>query len=110
MAVWPVPANPLLWQAAAKTGDAVYVRNIDLTNRQEQWRELPILDPNIGNALRHSAEARSFLDFLRFGTANVEERSDGTTVVNIRDLRFDLRLHAELDHDSNINSVEVRWF
>lgn len=110
MAVWPAPANPLLWQAAAKTGDAVYVRNIDLTNRQEQWRELPILDPNIGNALRRSAEARSFLDFLRFGTANVEERSDGTTVVNIRDLRFDLRLKAELDRDSNINSIEVRWF
>jgi len=110
VAVWPAPANPLFWQAAAKTADAVYVRNIDLTNRLEQWRELPMLDPNIGNALRRSTEARSFLDFLRFGTANVEERSDGTTVVNIRDLRFDLRLNAELDHDLNINFIEVRWF
>ena len=110
MAVWPAPANPLLWQAAAKTTDAVYTRNINLSNRQEQWHELPVLDPRLAEALRSSSEARSFLDFMRYGTTNVEERSDGTTVVALRDLRFDLRMRAELDRDMKVTSAEVRWF
>lgn len=110
MAVWPAPANPLLWQAAAKASDAVYTSNIDLYNRQEEWRELPALDPKLSDALRSSNEARSFLDFMRYGTANVEERPDGTTVVALRDLRFDLRMRVELDRDLNVTDVEVRWF
>ena len=110
MAVWPAPANPLLWQAAAKTGDAVYTRNINLSDREEQWRELPVLDPKLAEALRRSNEARSFLDFMRYGTSSVEERADGTTVVAIRDLRFDLRMRAELDRELNVTFVDVRWF
>ena len=110
MAVWPAPANPLLWQAAAKTSDAVYTRNIDLSARQEQWRELPVLDPMLTDALRRSNEARVFLDFMRYGTANVEERADGTTVVALRDLRFDLRMRVELDRAMNVTSAEARWF
>ena len=110
MAVWPAPANPLLWQAAAKTSDAVYTRNIDLSARQEQWSELPVLDPKLADALRRSNEARVFLDFMRYGTANVEERADGITVVALRDLRFDLRMRVELDRAMNVTSAEVRWF
>lgn len=110
MAAWPAPANPLSWQAAAKTGDAVYMRNIELSNRQEQWRELPALDAKLAEALRRSNKARVFLDFMRYGTANVEERPDGTTVVELRDLRFNLRMRAELDRDMNVTSAEVRWF
>src|SRR5262245_24002477 len=85
IAVWPAPVNPLLWQAAARTSDAVYVRNINLSNRDEQWRELPALDPKVADALRQSNEARAFLDFMRYGTANVEQQADGTTVVLLRD-------------------------
>jgi hypothetical protein len=110
MAVWPAPANPLLWQAAAQTGDSVYVRNVNLSDREEQWRELPALDPKLADALRRSNEARTFLDFMRYGTANVEQRADGTTIVALRDLRFDLRMRAELDRDMTVKSVEVRWF
>ena len=110
MAVWPAPANPMLWQAAAKTSDAVYIRDIDLTTRQEQWRELPLLDPKLADALRRSKEARVFLDFMRYGTANVEERADGTTVVALHDLRFDLRMRVELDREMTVTSAEVRWF
>ena len=110
MAVWPAPANPLLWQAVAQTSDAIYTRNIDLSVRQEQWRELPVLDPKLADALRRSNEARVFLDFMRYGTANVEERADGTTVVALRDLRFDLRMRVELDRAMNVTSAEVRWF
>lgn len=110
MAVWPAPANPLLWQAAAATSDAVYTRNIDLSNRQEQWRELPALDPKLADALRRSSEGRIFLDFMRYGTADVEARADGTTVVSLRDLRFELRMRVELDRELNVTSADVRWF
>jgi hypothetical protein len=47
---------------------------------------------------------------MRYGTANVEERADGTTVVALRDLRFDLRMRVELDPAMNVTSAEVRWF
>jgi hypothetical protein len=110
MAVWPAPANPLLWQAAARTGDSVYVRNINLSNRQEQWQELPLLDPRLADVLRQSSEARAFLDFMRYGTASVERQPDGTTVVALRDLRFSLRMRVELDRDLTVTSTEVRWF
>lgn len=110
MAVWPSPANPFLWRAAAKTSSAVYTRYIDLSNRQEQWSELPALDPKFADALRRSNEGRVFLDFMRYGTASVEERADGTTVVALRDLRFELRMRVELDRELNVTSSDVRWF
>jgi hypothetical protein len=28
----------------------------------------------------------------------------------LRDLRFDLRMHVELDSELNVTNVEVRWF
>ena len=110
MAAWPVPANPLSWQAAAKTNDAVYIRDINLTNRQAEWQELPVLNEKLAEALRRSKEARVFLDFMRYGTANVQERADGNTVVELRDLRFTLMMHAELDQDLTVMFAEVRWF
>jgi len=110
MAVWPAPANPLLWQAAAKTSDAVHTRNINLSNRQEQWSELPALDPKLADAMRRSNEARKFLDFMRYGTANVDERPDGTKVVVLRDLRFNLTMRVELDPQMTVTSADVRWF
>jgi hypothetical protein len=110
VAAWPAPANPLLWQAAATTGDSVYIRNINLYDRQGEWQELPALDPRLASALRTSTEARRFLDFMRCGTASVEQRADGTTVVMVRDLRFDLRMNAELDQEMTVTSVAVRWF
>jgi inner membrane protein len=110
MAVWPTPANPLLWQAAAQTSGAVYTRNIDLSHRQDEWRELPVLDPKLADALRRSNEARNFLDFVRYGTASVEVRPEGTTIVALRDLRFDLRMRVELDPEMTVTATEVRWF
>lgn len=110
MGVWPAPANPLFWQAAAKTSDAVYTRNIDLSNRQETWQELPALDPKLAEALSKAHDSQVFLEFMRYGTANVQERADGSTVVELRDLRFNLRMRAELDREMNVTSVDVRWF
>ena len=110
IAVWPAPANPLLWQAAANAGDAVYTSNIDLIHRNPDWRELPGLDPKFSDALRASSEAQRFLQFMRFGTANVEDRTDGTAVINLRDLRFNLRMRVELDQELKVTDVQVRWF
>jgi inner membrane protein len=110
MSVWPAPANPFLWQAAATTSDAVYIRNVNLSDREGQWRELPVLDPRLADALRQSHDSRVFVDFMRYGTARVEEQADGTKIVELRDLRFDLRMRAELDREMMVTSVEVRWF
>jgi inner membrane protein len=110
MAVWPAPANPVMWQAAAQTGSAVHIRNVNLADRQEQWRELPPLDPKLADALRQSDDARAFLDFMRYGTANVEQRADGITVVSLRDVRFNLTMRVELDRDMTVTSTEVHWF
>lgn len=110
IAAWPAPANPLLWQAGAAGDGEVYARNIDLLNRQEQWRPLPALDPQLADALRQSEQARAFLDFARFGSAEVEEKADGAKTVTVRDLRFNLRMRADLDRDLNVGLVDVRWF
>lgn len=110
IAAWPAPANPLLWQAAATAGEVVYVRDIDLLDREEQWRQLPLLDSNLAEALRQSHEAKVFLDFMRYGTVQIEEQADGTKVVGLRDLRFDLRMRVELDRDMTVKSAEARWF
>jgi inner membrane protein len=109
VAAWPTPANPVLWQAVATTDQFAYTRYVDLAEKQGGWKELPELDPKFIEALRQSEEARKFLDFARFSTANVEEREGGYTVM-VRDLRFDLRLRAELDRDLGIISTDVRWF
>lgn len=110
MSVWPAPANPLMWQAAAQTNGVVYVRNINLADKQEKWRDLPALDPKLADALRGNDDARAFLDFMRYGTANVEERADGTSVVSLRDLRFNLTMRVVLDATKTVTEAEVNWF
>ena len=109
MAVWPTPANPFLWQGAATTADSIYATNIDLATKQSDWREMIKLDSKFIEPLRQSPEARAFLDFMRYGTASIEERSDGYTIV-LRDLRFDLRMRVEMDRDLAVRSTDVRWF
>jgi hypothetical protein len=68
-----------------------------------------MLDAKFVAALRQSRDGRAFLDFARFYTAKVEESSDGY-IITLRDLRFDLRLRAELDRDLNVKAAETRWF
>jgi inner membrane protein len=109
MAVWPTPANPLSWQGAATTADSIYAADINLSTDQSDWHELTRLDPKFIEPLRQSPEARTFLDFMRYGTASVEERPDGYTIV-LRDLRFNLRMRVEMDRDLAVRSTDVRWF
>lgn len=110
MSAWPAPANPFVWQAAAKSSYVTYSGDINLFDRREQWRQLPALDPKIADLLRQSPDTRVFLDFIRYGIADVEQRADGTTAVALRDLRFDLRMRVELDREMTVTSAEVRWF
>lgn len=109
IAAWPTPANPTLWQAAAINDEAAFARNVRLTIREGEWLRQPALDPKFIDALRQSPDGRVFLDFARFYSASVDESGDGY-VITLRDLRFDLRLRAELDQDLNVRAAETRWF
>lgn len=109
MAAWPTPANPLLWQGAATTADSVYSGQMNLATRQTEWRELNKLDPKFIEPLSQSSDARVFLDFMRYGSANVEARPDGYTIL-LRDLRFALRMQVEMDRDLTITSTDTRWY
>jgi inner membrane protein len=108
LAAWPMPANPLLWQSAATTERFVYSRHINLAGDQDEWREMSLLEPRFIEALRQSNEARRFLDFARFASATVEEREEGYTIA-MQDLRFSLRMRAELDRELNVVSARVGW-
>jgi len=109
LAAWPTPANPFFWQAAATTTDSVFLSGLNLATKQSDWRELSKLDPKFIEPLRQSAEARVFLDFMRYGSANVEERPDGYTIV-LRDLRFSLRMQIEMDRNLVVKSTDARWY
>jgi inner membrane protein len=109
LAAWPTPANPALWQAAAAGDDAAFTRLVHLKTHEGAWLKQPVLDARLVEALRQSHDGQVFLDFARFYSADVEESSEGYTI-SLRDLRFNLRLRAELDRDLNVLSAETRWF
>jgi inner membrane protein len=109
LAAWPVPTNPTVWQAAARDGQALYYGKIDIRRKHTEWYEVNELDPAIAAALNTSRDGAIFLRFMRFGEAEVSERPDGFSV-GLRDLRFGLRMHAELDSNLKVESTSVRWF
>jgi membrane-bound metal-dependent hydrolase YbcI (DUF457 family) len=106
---WPTPANPLTWQIVAADDRAIYTRYLNIIDSEGEWRELGALDPKFTNALRQNRDARIFLDFTRYGAAAVEERDDEFSVA-LRDMRFNLQMHATLDRQLQVQAVEVRWF
>lgn len=108
LAAWPMPANPLLWQSVAANESSAFRRYVNIGEDNPQWSDFRLIDPKFITALRGDIEARRFLDFARFASANVEERESGYTIV-MQDLRFSLRMRAELDGDLNVISVNVRW-
>jgi inner membrane protein len=108
VSAWPTPANPMLWSAVATTDRTAYTRLVRLTQDTPEWRELPLLEPQLLDALKRTRYTRDFLDFMRYGAANVEERADGYTVT-LRDLRFNLSLRAYIDREMNVVSAHARW-
>jgi inner membrane protein len=109
LAAWPTPANPALWQAASAGDDASFLRPVHLTAGSGQWLKQPALEARFVEALRQSRDGNVFLSFARFYSASVEESNDGY-IITLRDLRFDLRLRAQLDRDLNVISSETRWY
>ncbi|HEY7913058.1 MAG TPA: metal-dependent hydrolase [Blastocatellia bacterium] len=108
VSAWPTPANPALWSAVATTDRTAYTRLVRLNQDAPEWRELPLLEPQLLDALKRTRYTRDFLDFMRYGAANVEERADGYTVT-LRDLRFNLSLRADIDREMNVVSAHARW-
>ena len=99
----------VLWQAAAGSDDVAFLRSIHLRNQDGDWLKQPALDARFIEALRQSHDGQVFLDFARFYSAEVEESNEGYTIT-LRDLRFNLQLHARLDHDLKVTAAETSWF
>jgi inner membrane protein len=109
LSVWPTPANPLLWQTVVSNSETIYSSYINLSDAQTTWKEFPVLEPRFVDALKTSPRTRTFMNFARYTISNVEETSEGYTVT-LRDVRFDLKLRATLDHDLAVTSAELQWF
>ncbi|HWO00881.1 MAG TPA: metal-dependent hydrolase [Blastocatellia bacterium] len=109
LAVWPTPVNPLRWQAAGTTDRSLYLGDINLGTKQSEWLELSKLDSKFIEPLSKSAEARAFLNFVRYVSANIDERPDGYTL-ELRDLRFNLRMRVQMDRELTVKSTDIRWF
>jgi hypothetical protein len=97
-----------MWQSVAANESFAFRRYVNIREDNPKWSDFRLIDPRFITALRRHIEARRFLDFARFASANVEERESGYTVA-MQDLRFSLRMRAELDGDLNVISVDVRW-
>jgi inner membrane protein len=109
VSVWATPANPLVWQAAATTDDKVYSRFLKLRDEGSEWQEANRLPPEFDAALRRDWRTNVFMKFTRYAVADVQENADGYTV-NLRDVRFDLKLNALLDHEYQVKAATLRWF
>jgi hypothetical protein len=111
-AVWPAPANPLVWTAVAQSGYAVHTKLVRLNATQSNsgdWRELPALSPEFLTALRRSDVVREFLNFARYTAGKVEEQDDGF-IVRLKDIRFNLEAVVHVDRELTVKSAEVSWF
>ncbi len=108
-AVWPAPANPMMWQSVAAIDGKFFTRYENIMGEPSEWREMPALEPEFIDALSQSAQAQTFLKFARFTSASVEKSENGYAII-LRDVRFDLRLVAMLDHELTIRSVDVSWY
>ncbi len=106
---WPTPANPLLWSAVTTANNQVYTRSVNILQSTGDWQERPMLEARFAQALRQSAEARTFLDFARYAVASVEEREDGFHI-EVQDIRFNLRMTAWLTPELAVQSATVRWY
>jgi len=109
VSVWATPANPLVWQAAATTDDKVYSRFLKLRDEGSEWQEANRLPPEFDAALRRDWRTNVFMKFTRYAVADVQENADGYTV-KLRDVRFDLKLNALLDHEYQVKAATLRWF
>jgi inner membrane protein len=109
LSVWPTPANPLLWQAVAANSETIYSSYVSLSGSHSDWKEYPVLETRFVDALKKSPRTYTYMNFARYVVSSVEETSEGYTV-KLRDVRFDVKLQATLDHDLAVTSAEMQWF
>ncbi len=107
-AVWPAPANPLVWRSVAAIDGKFFTRYENILGTPSEWREMPALEERFIAALSQSPRAQTFLKFARFISSAVEKSEDGYAIM-LRDARFDLRLTARLNEDLTVRSVDVGW-
>ncbi len=109
VAAWATPANPLLWQAVAATDEKIYSRYVDLRGATQEWQEANRLPAELDAPLRRDWRTNVFMKFTRYATGKVEESADGYTI-NLRDVRFDLKLKTQLDRDNQVKEATLQWF
>jgi inner membrane protein len=109
LSVWPTPANPLVWQSVVANNETIYSSYVNISGSRTQWQELPALESRFIEALKNSPRTNIYMRFARYSISNVEETAEGYTVT-LRDVRFDLKLHATLDKELAVKSAELKWF
>jgi inner membrane protein len=109
LSVWPTPANPFLWQTAVANSETIYTSYVNLSGSRTEWKESPVLEARFVDALKKFPRTRTFMHFARYVVSNVEENAEGYTIT-LREVRFDLKMQATLDHDLVVTSAEMRWF
>jgi hypothetical protein len=70
---------------------------------------MPALDYRFTEALRRAEPSRKFLEFVRYASAQVEEREGGYRIT-LSDIRFALQMNVVLDSDLTVQSTEVLGF
>ena len=109
LSAWPAPADPFLWQVVARTDNRLSAGQLDMRGPVLDWQEVTVVDSYLEEAIRKSPEGEVFLEFARYISVTVEER-DQSFVVILQDLRFPLRLMAQLDKEMAVQSVDLRWY
>ena len=107
---WPAPANPLVWQAVVTSQNTTETGWVKLVGGSPPvWSEVQQLDPDLLQALRQNDRCREFLKFARYCDARVLRDDEGCTV-EIRDLRFTLRMTARIDSEGHVANVTAQWY
>jgi len=109
-AAWPVAADPTSWQVVSETKAGLFFGKTNIKTRQTEWQKTGSPDdvPGLVETLRKTRDGRIFLNFARYCDWQIEHTSAGYSVT-AHDLRFSLRLLAELDPDLNVTSTRVSW-
>ena len=107
---WPAPANPATWQVVGSSRGAIQTGVISLSSNESPiWNEVTGLQPRLIDALQRNDRSKEFLQFARFWNATVQENESGYSI-QLRDLRFSLKLNALVDKQNVVRRVDVRWY
>ncbi len=102
----PLPANPLLWRTVISTDKAFYFNDLTLpflSLLSPQRYERASGDPAALTAAEREPKFQAFLRFARFPVLKAVRKSNQTTAVEVRDVRFsDLNSRANSTFQTSI--------